>query len=96
MTKRDTFVRYIDPLKTIWVDAEDNLHFSVVNALKAVDLEDTAENREAVKEIFRKMMDMSGATIVERAAPDNPDYWTQVHPDDRPPEFRHLPYEDPT
>jgi hypothetical protein len=94
LTPRDTFVRYVDPLRTMWEDAEGNLHFSIPNALKAFGFPDTSEGRKAVAEIFKEAMDMD-AIIVDRPAPDTTDYWEQVHPDDRPAEFKHLPYRKP-
>lgn len=87
LSKRDTFVRYIDPLETMWEDAEGNLHFSVDNTLRAFELPDTPENREFVKQSFREMIAQADAerkttTVIEdRAAPDSPDYWKTIPPE---------------
>jgi hypothetical protein len=97
LSGRDKFVRYLDPQRIVWEDADGNVHFSIPNALAAFDLEDTPEHRAAVTQIMAQQLKQAGAgEIVYRPAPDTEDYWKQVHPDNRPPEFRHLPYEDPT
>ncbi len=96
LSKRDTFVRYVDPQRIVWQDADGNLHFSIPNALRAFDLEDTPENRAAATEMMMAMIKDAGAKqIVHRQLPDTEDYWKQVPPENRPPEFRHLPYYDP-
>ncbi len=97
LSSRDTFVRYVDPLATIWEDADGNHHFSVANALKAFKLEDTPENRAMLTNSYESAIleNNPQAIIVHRDHPDHPDYWKTVHPEDRPAEFRHLPYEQP-
>ena len=80
LSKRDTFVRYVDPLETMWEDAEGNLHFSVDNALRAFELEDTPENREFVKKTFRESITSAAKPPIleERSEPDSKDYWKTV------------------
>lgn len=97
LTKRDTFVRHLDPLGIIWEDAEGNVHFSIPDALKAFDLPDTPVYRALVSKMMEDVLRKYGADkIIHRPKPDSPDYWKTVPPDERPPEFRHLPFEDPT
>lgn len=85
LTPRDTFVRYIDPMETIWEDAEGNHHLSIANTLKAFELEDTPENREVIKKSFREVIltNRPTAVIEERAAPDSDDYWKTISPETR-------------
>lgn len=82
LSKRDTFVRYMDPKKTIWEDANGDMHYSIENMLKAFDLPDTPETRERVAEIIRESFnalpeDHRPKKIVERLIPDHPDYYKQ-------------------
>ncbi len=95
LSKRDTFVRYLDPMRCWWEDANGDVHFSSVNACKAFELEPTEENRAAVIKIVCQAQGDFGMETLYRAAPDSDDYWIQVHPDDRPPEFKDLPYVKP-
>lgn len=83
LSKRDTFVRYVDPLETLWEDAEGNLHFSVDNALRAFEIPDTPENREFMKRTFREVLKENNpdAVVEDRAAPDSPDYWKTISPE---------------
>lgn len=84
LSNRDTFVRYIDPMRTIWEDADGNPHFSVVNALRAFDIEDTPENRKEIQTMWRELMAKNGADvdkIIYRDQPDNPEeYFKQRGP----------------
>lgn len=96
LSNRDKFVRYVDPMCIVWEDADGNLHVSIPNALRGFKLEDTQENRDAVTKIMADTLKKSGAVdIVYRPKPDSEEYWKQVPPENRPPEYRHLPYEQP-
>lgn len=82
LSKRDTLVRYLDPLKTIWEDAQGGIHFSVANAIKAFDLEDTRENRDYVLASFEQLLkelppEQRPADIIHRKHPDSPEYFEQ-------------------
>lgn len=79
LSPRDTFVRYLDPLKIIWEDAEGNPHFSIEDALKAFDLPDTPEHREAVTAIIQDAIRAQNpdAVFIKRAKPDSPEYFKQ-------------------
>ena len=81
LSKRDQFVRYLDPLETLWLDAEGNLHFSVENGLKAFEMTDTPENRGALMKIMAEVIGAAapGRPIVYRDKPDSEDYFKQKH-----------------
>lgn len=87
LTKRDTFVRYLDPLKIVWEDAEGNVHFSLVDALKAFNLSDTPAHREALTAILTDLIKKNAgedAKILHRPGPDSADYFfQQTDPDKR-------------
>lgn len=82
LSKRDQIVKYLDPLKIFWEDAEGNVHFSIVDALKRFDLEDTAANRLTVTKMACDLVTKANpeAQIVFRDKPDGPDYWKQKVP----------------
>jgi len=47
----------------LWRDRHGHLHFSIVELLAMVDLDDTAANRAAVEQIIRERFS-TGATII--------------------------------
>lgn len=53
----------------IWIDMNDNIHWSIPELLQMVDLPDTPENREAVKQIALKVVRAQNpqATVMFRA-----------------------------
>ena len=78
-SKRDTFVRHLDPLKLMWEDADGNPHFSIEDALRVFEFPDTPANREAVDRILTNLIHMANpdATIIKRDEPDNPEFFEQ-------------------
>ena len=50
----------------IWIDGNDNLHFALPEILAHLNIPDTAENREIVAEIARRITTEHGASLVER------------------------------
>ena len=78
LTKRDQFVRWLDPLQMFWEDAEGSVHLSITDALKAFELEDIPENRNKVMEIVKSLLPEQQFTVREK--PDSEEYYTQpVH-----------------
>jgi len=79
LSNRDTFVRYIDPLETLWEDKDGMVHFSVVNAMRVFRIPDTPENRAKTVTVWQAMMLKVNpdAVIVERDEPDSIDYYLQ-------------------
>ena len=79
LTKRDTFVRWLDPMKTLWEDAEGHPHLSVENALRAFNLEDTPENRKAVIKTVKEAIleQVPEAQFMYRSKPDSDDFFHQ-------------------
>lgn len=76
LSKRDTLVRYLDPMKVWWEDANGDIHASIPNALQAFDLEDNPTNREKVFEILKKASAKFGADeMLFRPKPDSPEYF---------------------
>jgi hypothetical protein len=55
----------------IWIDQNDNLHFSIPELLALVDLPDTPENRAAVHDMLVGTMRKAGIpAVVTREKPD--------------------------
>lgn len=78
LSKRDTFVKHIDPLKTTWVDEEGNIHLDLPMALHVFGFEDTEENRQIVIKEFKKVLEGCGVTkFIHRKQPDSPEFWDQ-------------------
>lgn len=79
LSKRDTFVRWLDPLKIFWEDANGHTHLSIADALKVFEIEDTPENRKRMIKLARELMNPT-ADIEVRNAPDSEDYYKQKVP----------------
>ena len=69
-SKRDTFSKRIAP--GIWQDAEGNFHHSTRELLAMVGLEDTPENRDALKRLITQVLKQHNpnVTIIEREQHD--------------------------
>lgn len=69
-------------MKTLWLDANGHMHFSVHDALIAFDLPDTPENRKRIIEDVKKMLlELNpDQQILERENPDSEDYYKQKVP----------------
>jgi len=80
LSKRDTVVKFLDPLKTLWRDAEGGVHFSPHMACLAVGLEPTMENMDLVIERFKKANPQ--LQYRTRNQPDSPEFHTQKLPDE--------------
>lgn len=78
LSKRDTFVRYLDPLKTTWQDANGVMRLDLPRALLVFGFKDTPENRELIMAEFKKVWKQAGVEkFVYRKQPDSPEFWYQ-------------------
>lgn len=64
------FKEQIDPNGCIWRDQDGNLHFSVPEILRIMNIEDTPENRDVCRSMLDKMVQSidPGADIVQQSA----------------------------
>lgn len=55
----------------IWMDRDGHVHWSIVELLELVDLEDTPDNRAAIVEITERVARAAGATQIIRQEPQD-------------------------
>ncbi len=79
LSKRDTFVKWLDPMQVFWEDANGQVHFSVQDALDKFGLDDTEENRAALLRVVAGLQP-PGTQFAYRAAPDSDEYFKQKVP----------------